>query len=117
MQCCQGPVCVHKDCSIAGNVNTATGYIGMSTCTNWMNANLGHAFNCLLLGLAMLTDVCTVKRLYFVGCKFHIFHDFHFNRKIYFIENQRFAMPRIDSPKIAKITFANHVLQASSRNI
>ena len=59
----------------------------------------------------------TVKRLYFVGCKFRVFRDFHFNREIYFIKNQRFAMPHIDSPKIAKITFANHVLQAGSRNI
>ena len=59
----------------------------------------------------------TVKRLYFVGCKFRVFRDFHFNREIYFIENQQFAMPRIDRPKIAKIAFANHVLQASSWNI
>ena len=61
--------------------------------------------------------IVPLKCLYFVGCKFRGFHDFHFNRKIYLIENQRIAKPCIDSPKIAKITFANHVLQANSWNI
>ena len=46
----------------------------------------------------------TVKHLYmyFVGCKFHRFRDIYFNHEIYFIENQRFTMLCIDSPKITK---------------
>ena len=55
--------------------------------------------------------------MYFVGCKFHGFCDFHFNRKIYFIKNQRFPMPCIDSPKIMKKAFTDLIILASSRNI
>ena len=53
-----GPLCAHKDCSIAGNVNTLQHFmngqvsIAMSMHTSWagLGANLDPAYNCMLYG-------------------------------------------------------------------
>ena len=50
-QCSQEPVCVHKDCSKAGNVNTTLTYQLQSGQVLGLGANLGLAFNCMLSGI------------------------------------------------------------------